>query len=585
MMDERTDNDESATDHPSAANEPMEAKQPGRPVFRRPVFLAALLVVVAVVTFGVSALLMSIFEHRQEARKPFVRLVEVDELSTDSVPWGTNWPHQFDSYRRTVDTEFTEHGGSSALPASKLEAQPWLRRLYAGYAFSIDYREARGHAYMLYDQEVTERVTQRKQAGACLHCHASLIPTYRRLGLEAAGLQADRASLAGDFNWPAVMKGFELASLMTYGAARAELLKTPDGTPGESPPLFPGGAKSSVGKPADREAKAPAEAEAPGTTARKGQAHPVGCIDCHDPKTMQVRVTRPAFLVGVAALAESDDPLPHLPSIERWREGDRREPYEPNQLASRQEMRTFVCAQCHVEYYCASKEPLFYPWGKGLKVENIEQTYDEHVFPDGSPFFDFKHAETGAPVYKAQHPEFELWSQGVHARSGVSCADCHMPYERQGAMKLSSHWVRSPMLNINRACQTCHNVSEDELRAKVETIQSRSRSQLERAAAAMTDMLDAIGAARAAGVTPDQLAPVFKLQRKGMWRLDFVSSENSLGFHAGQEAVRILGESIDYSRQAQVMAVRLTMSGTSAEGQPGEPVEATAPAAKPAADY
>src|SRR5690606_39083228 len=131
----------------------------------------------------------------EEARRPFVRLVEVDDVSTDPVPWGTNWPFQFDTYRRTVDVEETSYGGSSAMPESKLEASPWLRRLYAGYAFSIDYREARGHAYMLYDQEVTERVTKAKQSGACLHCHASIVPTYRRLGLEALGRPADVEAL------------------------------------------------------------------------------------------------------------------------------------------------------------------------------------------------------------------------------------------------------------------------------------------------------------------------------------------------------------------------------------------------------
>jgi nitrite reductase (cytochrome c-552) len=160
-------------------------------------------------------------------------------------------------------------------------------------------------------------------------------------------------------------------------------------------------------------------------------------------------------------------------------------------------------------------------------------------------------------VYKAQHPEFELWSQGVHARSGVSCADCHMPFERQGAMKVSSHWVRSPLLNLNNACQTCHNVPEDELREKVATIQGRTEGMLERAAAAMTDMLDAIAEAKSADATAEQLAPILELQKKASWRLDFISSENSMGFHADQEAVRVLGESIDYSRQAQAAANRL----------------------------
>jgi len=165
----------------------------------------------------------------------------------------------------------------------------------------------------------------------------------------------------------------------------------------------------------------------------------------------------------------------------------------------------------------------------------------------------------------------------VHARSGVSCADCHMPYERQGAMKVSSHWVRSPLLNINRACQTCHNVPEAELRDKVETIQNRTKSMRERAAVAMTDMLDAILEAKAAGAKPDQLAPIFELQKKAMWRLDFISSENSDGFHADQEAVRVLGESIDYSRQAQAAALRLRApAAPPLKQQEGKPVEGVA---------
>ena len=543
-------------------------------------FLTALLLVVAVVTFGVTAVLVSIFEHRQEARMPFVRLVEVDEVSTDPVPWGTNWPDQFDGYRRTVDTTETQFGGSSAMPDSKLQSHPWLRRLYAGYAFSIDYREARGHAYMLFDQEVTERVTKRPQPGACLHCHASIIPTYRRLGMEAAGETPDAAALAADFNWPAVMEGFRLVGAMKYTDAHAELLKTPDGSPGENLPLFPGGLTAEIPSPADPSKPSPETSETEAASGHVGEGHPVGCLDCHNPKTMQVRVTRPGFVHGIAALAKSDEPVPHLPSVERWRKGNRQKDYDPNVDATRQEMRSFVCGQCHVEYYCAVKETLFFPWDNGLKVEQIEQTFDQHKFPDGTPFYDFEHGETGARVYKAQHPEFELWSQGVHARSGVSCADCHMPYERRGAMKVSSHWVRSPLLSINRSCQVCHHVPEDELRDKVKTIQQRTEAQLDRAAVAMTDMLDAILEAKSAGATPEQLAPIFELQKKAAWRLDFVSSENSMGFHADQEAVRILGESIDYSRQAQVASLRLRTPAVPAVEQPAEPVQGVTPTEK-----
>jgi nitrite reductase (cytochrome c-552) len=549
---------------------------------------AALLFLVALVTFGVTALLVTIFEHKQEGRTPFVRLVEVDEVSTDPVPWGVNWAAQFDAYRRTVDDAETEFGGSSAMPASKLEKDPWLRRLYAGYAFSLDYREARGHAFMLLDQEVTERVTKRPQSGACLHCHASVIPTYRRLGREEAGQLVDAKSLGASFDWPAVLAGFQRASAMDYGAAHAELLKTPDGTPGKANPLFPGGDPPrlealSSGKDADEDEVAPAAA-AHGI----GEAHPVGCIDCHDPASMQVRVTRPGFILGIAALAKSDDPVPHLPSIQRWRDGSRDKPYDPNGDASRQEMRSFVCGQCHVEYYCSTKETLFFPWDKGLRADQIELAYDEHKFPDGAAFYDFEHGETGAHVYKAQHPEFELWSQGVHARSGVACADCHMPYERQGAMKVSSHWVRSPLLNINHACQTCHNVPEAELRDQVATIQDRTKSLLDRAADAMTTMLDEIRAAEAAGATDDQLDPILILQRQAMWRLDFISSENSMGFHADQEAARVLGESIDFSRQAALAALRLRSPPAPESDRDVEQVQGVtddeAPPDKPAVD-
>jgi len=547
---------------------------------RRLLLLAAVLAVVALVTFGVTALLVTIFEHRQEARTPFVRRVEVNEVTTDPVRWGVNWPSQFDTYRLTVDVTHTQYGGSSAMPESKLDQHPWLRRLYAGYAFSLDYREARGHAYMLFDQEVTERVTKRPQGGACLHCHASIIPTYRRLGLEAQNKPADVEALSADFNWPAVMEGFRIAASMDYAAAHAELLKTPDGTPDENKPLFPGSSSTEIGTPANQPGDPPAPDAGQARPAHMGEAHPVSCVDCHDPATMQLRVTRPGFVLGIAALAESDDPVPHLPSIARWRQGSRQQAYDPNADSTRQEMRAFVCAQCHVEYYCATKETLFFPWNKGLKVEQIEAAYDEHRFPDGEPFYDFVHGETGAHVYKAQHPEFELWNQGIHARSGVSCADCHMPFERQGAMKVSSHWVRSPMLSINTSCQTCHNVPEDELREKVATIQGRTVAMIERAATAMTEMLDEIRAAQAAGAKPEDLEPIFALQRKAMWRLDFISSENSRGFHADQEAVRILGESIDYSRQAQVQALALRAPAAPPAEKPAKPVEGVTPTEK-----
>jgi nitrite reductase (cytochrome c-552) len=265
---------------------------------------------------------------------------------------------------------------------------------------------------------------------------------------------------------------------------------------------------------------------------------------------MELRVTRPGFILGIRALAAGKEPVPHIPSIDRWRQGSRSAPYDPNADASRQEMRSFVCGQCHVEYYCGPKATLFYPWNNGLKVEQIESYYDNYKFTDGRRFYDWQHAETGAEVLKAQHPEFEMWSQGIHARSGVACADCHMPYTREGALKVSDHWVRSPLLNISRSCQVCHVYAESEIQARVDIIQNRTNDLMQRAAVALTDMLDAVSAAKNAGAPPQKLAPLLELQRKAQWRLDFVAAENSMGFHAPAEAARILAESIDFSRQA-----------------------------------
>jgi nitrite reductase (cytochrome c-552) len=267
---------------------------------------------------------------------------------------------------------------------------------------------------------------------------------------------------------------------------------------------------------------------------------------------MQLRITKPAFMEGIDTLAHSDAPLPHLPSIERWRAAGRQGKYDPNIWATRQEMRSLVCAQCHVEYYFKGDEKrVTYPWHNGLKMEQAEQYYDEVGFKD------WAHALTGAPTLKAQHPEFEMWSQGIHARSGVACADCHMPYQREGAVKVSDHWVRSPMLNVAAACQTCHNYTTDEIEARVATIQDRTFALLQRGEQAVGDLIDDLEQAVAQGYSDEQLAVARDFQRKAQWRLDYVSAENSMGFHAPQEADRILAEAADLARQGQLELLQM----------------------------
>jgi nitrite reductase (cytochrome c-552) len=431
------------------------------------------------------ALLTNIFERKQEARQTFVRLVEVTEDTMDPKVWGQNWPFQYDSYLKTSLPTSTKYGGrglgaSDGGPAEqKLDREPWLKRIFAGYAFSLDYRDRRGHFYGLFDQEQTRRVTEKQQPGACLQCHAANLALYRFVG-------------KGD-----VQKGFEQVGAMPYRDAREM--------------------KDDKGHTLIQ--------------------HPVACVDCHEPKTMAVRVTRPGFLAGIKALKAKQGIAG----------------YDPNRDATRQEMRSFVCGQCHVEYYFKGPgKVVTYPWANGLKVEEIEAYYDKEGFTD------WVHAETGNKVLKAQHPEFEVWSQGVHARAGVACADCHMPYERVGAQKVSDHWVRSPLINLNRACQPCHAVAEKELAARVLTIQDRHHALLQRAARATTDMLDAIVAAKKAGATEGDLQKAAAQHRKAQWRLDFVAAENSMGFHAPQELARILGEVVDHARQGQLEAERTT---------------------------
>ncbi len=269
----------------------------------------------------------------------------------------------------------------------------------------------------------------------------------------------------------------------------------------------------------------------PYAEARRLVTHPVTCIDCHAPDTMQLRATRPAFIEGMRALK----------ALEGVKD------YDVNTMASRQEMRAFVCGQCHVEYYFkGSEKRLVYPWAKGQRADEILSYYDEIGFRD------WTHADTGAPVLKAQHPEFEMWSQGIHARSGVTCPDCHMPYRREGALKISDHHVRSPLLNVDRACQTCHKWSEDELKARVDVIQQRTFQLRNRAMDALVALIADLKAARAAGRSDAALATAQHFQRRAQFLLDFVEAENSTGFHAPQEAARVLGTSIDLARQGQL---------------------------------
>ena len=440
--------------------------------------LFATIALAALAAVAITALLVNIFEHKQEARNPFYRVVELNDTIDDPAIWGKNFPLQYDLYLRTVDMQRTRYGGSEALPhsptegdprtvvsRSKLEQDSRLKEMWAGYSFSKDYREKRGHAYMLDDQTFTGRQQAAPQPGTCLNCHASMVVTYNKLG-------------EGD-----IFKGFEAVNHMPYMEAR-KLVK-----------------------------------------------HPVACIDCHDPGSMQLRITRPAFIEGMRALKASQGT----------------KDYNVNKQATRQEMRSYVCGQCHVTYYFRGPEKrLTYPWSKGLMLEQIVAHEDEDKVKE------WNHAETGAGLIKARHPEFETWNQGIHARSGVACADCHMPYMREGGLKISDHDVRSPLLNINRACQTCHRWPEQELRDRVEEIQTRFYDTRSIALNALMDLIHDIKNAKDAGATDETLAEARNFQRRAQFYIDFLVSENSMGFHADQYSVKSLAEAINFCREGQL---------------------------------
>jgi nitrite reductase (cytochrome c-552) len=425
-------------------------------LFSRQSLLYILVFVVAVVlTVGVTALLVNITQRQVETTQFPLRVVEIAPDELDPAVWGQNFPRQYDRFTRTEENYgATSYGGSE--PYSKLERYPAMITIWAGYAFSQDHNEERGHYYAQIDQANTERVRIVSQPGACINCHAA----------EAPGLIAEM--------------GWEAFNRTPYDDLVDQL--------------------------------------------HTGSS----CADCHDPQTLELRLTRPALINALDAQGVD------------WTQ------------ASRQDMRTYVCAQCHVEYYFLGDDKvLTFPWSQGLRVDDIEAHYDTYGFQD------WTHADTGAPMIKIQHPEYELASTGIHARSGVSCADCHMPYIREGGVKISDHWIRSPLVNLNNACQTCHNIPEEELRARVAFIQDNTAQLLRSSEEALLDAIEAIVAAREAGATDEDLADAMHLHRRASLRWDFVSSENSTGFHSPQEAARALGDSMNYARQAQLLAVQI----------------------------
>lgn len=259
--------------------------------------------------------------------------------------------------------------------------------------------------------------------------------------------------------------------------------------------------------------------------------NPIGCADCHDAKTMNLRVSRPALI-----------------------EAFKRQGKDINN-ATQQEMRSLVCAQCHEEYYFKKgTNYLTFPFDKGQTVEAIEQYYDEQGFTD------YVHKLSKTPILKAQHPGWSMFLQGPHGQHGVACADCHMPYKAEGGIKYSDHQIMSPLAKISSTCQTCHRESEENLRnwanenlrkgEEVRTVAEEALAKDHIMAKACWD----------AGATEEEMPPILKLIRQSQWRWDYAVASHGAAFHAPAEFQRIMSHSIEKAYQAQVLLQKVMIA-------------------------
>ena len=438
----------------------------------------AVLVVVAIGSAALTWLLTTIVEHKQEAKWPFAQVVQLTDTTYDPAVWGENFPIQYEQYKKTI--EDTDGDFIKVDPTAE------------------DPREY--HTISRIDSETRAKRMWRGYAFAVDYTeprgHEWALDDQRYTGRTAPRFKQPGTCLNCHASMPEIYDelgngdrkaGFDAMNAMTYGEAVEH-------------------ASSSI-----------------------------ACIDCHDPKTMELTITRPAFMEGIKQAKAAEGITD----------------YDVNRDATNEEMRTYVCAQCHVEYYFAGEgKTLTFPWSKGLTV------YDEMNYYDEVGWTDFTHEESGAPILKAQHPDFETWAQGIHAANGVTCADCHMSYNREGASKVSNHQIMSPMASedtINSSCLTCHHSSASEMRERVEGIQTRWQSSLNVSFTALDALITDITTAAGNGsATEEQLATARDYQRKAQFIVDYSFSENGRGFHAPAYSISILNQATDWARSGQL---------------------------------
>lgn len=423
-------------------------------MLKKPWIIPAAISLVIVILAGIIIALLVFMNNQPLQARGVPQMVEVAPLEPDSAKWGINFPNQYTTLLKTADNATrTTYGGSEKF--SKLEVDPRLVKLFAGYGFSIEYNEDRGHMNAVTDVREIKRVNEKTPA-TCYSCKSSDNPKL----------------------WTEM------------GMAKYDAMKFSEMTPNIN--------------------------------------NSIGCANCHEAGTMRLVVTNPAL--DEALKAQGKD----------WRK------------FTRQEMRTVVCANCHVEYYFAGEgKYLTFPWEKGTNIDQIEAYYQEEQFVD------WTHPDSKTPMIKMQHPEFEMYTAGsTHFKAGVACADCHMPYTRDGAVKFSTHDVHSPLLNPASTCGTCHT-DVDTVTERVAIIQNQVNSTMLATEDALVEAIDTIKkASESASADAKLLDEARQLHRSAQLRWDFVAAENSMGFHNPSEALRILASATNLARQAQIKALQ-----------------------------
>jgi nitrite reductase (cytochrome c-552) len=419
-------------------------------------FLIGVILVLAAVLTGV----LVFMKNQPPEQRGFEPLVEIASMEPDSAKWGVNFPNEYSSFLKTKDYKTdTKYGGSSKF--SHLVEDPRQVILFAGYPFSVEYNDDRGHEWALEDVRSTKRLNlkpgdPKETHATCYSCKSSNNPgLWKEMGLEA------------------------------YDA-----MMFPEMTP--------------------------------------KLTNTIGCANCHEAGTMRLIVTNPSLENALKAQGKD------------WT------------TFSRQEMRTVVCANCHVEYYMVGDHKVLnFPWADGTEVHQIYSYYEDLKFKD------WDYPEAGTPMLKAQHPEYEMYTAGsTHYNAGVACADCHMPYVRDGAAKYSMHDIHSPLLNPELACGQCHSDTAYVI-GRVAEIQDQVYTTKLATEDALVDAINAIQAAAAnPNVDAAQLDEARALHRKAQFFWDFVSAENSMGFHNPEYILSILAESKDLARQAQMKAAQ-----------------------------